>query len=55
MRPNNGMWRYLSICVIPDIVAKRWGIDNHDRYWKKHQQSLAKDLVVVLLFVMAGK
>ena len=30
-----GFWRYLSLVVIPDIVAKRWSFDNEDHYWKK--------------------
>ncbi|MBP3966253.1 hypothetical protein [Paenibacillus lignilyticus] len=32
---NDGIWRYLSIKVIPDIVALRWG-NNPDRFWKKN-------------------
>ena len=30
-----GFWRYLSIMVIPDVVAKRWGYENEDHYWKR--------------------
>ena len=30
-----GFWRYLSIVVIPDIVAQRWSFDNEDHYWRK--------------------
>lgn len=32
---NDGFWRYLSIKVVPDIVAQRWGKDNNDHYWSK--------------------
>lgn len=28
---NNSFWIYLSVIVIPDIVAERWGEDNHVR------------------------
>lgn len=30
-----GFWRFLSVCVIPDIVAKRWPDLNEDHFWKK--------------------
>lgn len=30
---NDDVWRYLSICVVPDIVHARWGL-NEDRYYK---------------------
>lgn len=30
-----GFWRYLSIMVVPNIVAQRWNYDNEDHYWKK--------------------
>ena len=32
---NDGFWRYLSICVVPDVVAQRWGKDNADHYYSK--------------------
>ena len=32
---NVDFWRYLSVMVIPDVVAQRWGVDNVDHYWKK--------------------
>ena len=32
---NSGIWRFLSVCVVPDIVKKRYGIDHPDRFWKK--------------------
>ena len=32
---TTGIWRYISVCVVPDIVEKRYGIDHNDRFWKK--------------------
>lgn len=32
---TEGVWRYLSVCVVPDLVAKRYGKDHPDRFWKK--------------------
>ena len=32
---NDDFWRYLSIKVVPDIVADRWGKDNESHYWSK--------------------
>lgn len=32
---DDGVWRYLAVCVIPDIVADRWGAENNDHYWAK--------------------
>lgn len=32
---NTGIWRFLSVCVVPDLVKKRWGIEHPDRFWKK--------------------
>lgn len=32
---TDGIWRYLSTCVVPDLVAKRYGKDHPDRFWKK--------------------
>jgi len=32
---NDGFWRYLSVCVVPDVVAQRWGKDNSDHYYSK--------------------
>lgn len=31
---NNDFWIYLSVRVIPNIVAERWGIDNHTRFYE---------------------
>ena len=32
---NAGIWRFLSNCVVPDLVEKRYGVDHPDRFWKK--------------------
>lgn len=32
---NDDFWRYLSIKVVPDIVAQRWGKDNESHYWSR--------------------
>lgn len=30
-----GFWRYLSIVVVPDLIAARYGYSNEEHYWKK--------------------
>lgn len=35
---NEKIWRYISVCVLPDIVEKRYGIDHPDRFWKKSKR-----------------
>jgi len=30
-----GVWSFLSILVVPDIIDLRYGINHPDRYWKK--------------------
>lgn len=32
---NDDFWRYLSLKVVPDVVAERWGKDNESHYWSK--------------------
>lgn len=32
---NDDFWRFLSIKVVPDVVAERWGKDNESHYWSK--------------------
>lgn len=32
---NDDFWRYLSLKVIPDVVADRWGKENESHYWSK--------------------
>ncbi len=34
MALNDDFWRYLSLRVIPDVVAERYGYEKEDRYWK---------------------
>lgn len=30
---DDGFWRYLSVKVIPNVVAARWGKENESHYW----------------------
>ena len=32
---TDGVWRFLSTCVVPDLVEMRYGLDHPDRFWKK--------------------
>lgn len=32
---NDDFWRYLSVKVIPHIVAERWGKDNDEHFWRR--------------------
>ncbi|WP_418222767.1 hypothetical protein [Clostridium isatidis] len=32
---NDGIWRFLSILVIPDVVGRRWGHDNRTHYYSR--------------------
>ena len=32
---NDNFWRYISVAVIPDIVADRWGMNNDNYFWKQ--------------------
>lgn len=32
---NDDFWKYLSLKVIPDIVAQRWGVDNASHYYER--------------------
>lgn len=40
---DDGVWRYLSINVVPDIVFLRWGF-NPSRYWKESRRIWLKSL-----------
>ena len=31
---NDGIWRYIQMFVVPEIIASRWGIDNRDRFYR---------------------
>lgn len=33
---DDGFWRYLSIVVVPNLVAQRWGKDNEEHYWRRN-------------------
>ena len=33
-----GVWRFLSIQVVPDIIDLRYGTNHPDRYWKKDKR-----------------
>lgn len=35
MASNDGLWRYMSLKVVPDLVEKRWGRDAEEHYWRK--------------------
>ena len=41
---DDGFWRYLSLMVIPEAVATRWGKDNEDHYWKLQRRIWPKQL-----------
>lgn len=32
---SEDVWRFLSVCVVPDLVQMRYGLDHPDRFWKK--------------------
>lgn len=32
---NDNFWRYIAVGVIPDIVAKRWGANKDNYFWKQ--------------------
>lgn len=32
---DEGVWRYLSVVVAPDIIALRYDVSHPDRFWKK--------------------
>ncbi len=51
---NDDFWRYLSIKVIPDVVAERWGYDNESHYWSKPQE-YGLDQFGGCTFVVAGR
>ena len=35
---TDGVWRYLCVCVVPDLVAARYGTEHPDRFWKKSRR-----------------
>lgn len=32
---NDAFWRYLSVKIVPDVVAQRWGKDNDSHFWSQ--------------------
>ncbi len=32
---DDGFWRFLSLKIVPDIIAQRWGKDNDSHYWSR--------------------
>lgn len=40
---DDEIWRYLSMCVVPDIVFARWGM-SPDRFWKEQRRVWLKTL-----------
>lgn len=41
---NDDKWRFLSLCVVPDLVAKRWGKNMEIRYFKQADRIWLKTL-----------
>lgn len=41
---DDGVWRYLAVAVIPDIVEKRWGKDNNDHSWAKPSRNWLRQI-----------
>lgn len=44
MASDDGVWRFLAVCIIPDIVADRWGKDNDDHYWAKPSRNWLRQI-----------
>lgn len=40
---TDGIWRYISVAVIPDVVSFRWGV-NENRFWKESRRIWLKVL-----------
>lgn len=41
---NDGFWRFLSVIVVPDIVAQRWGKDNESHFWSQPTRNWLRSL-----------
>lgn len=41
---NDGIWRYIQLCVVPEIIANRWGKENRDRFYKVSRRLYLKIL-----------
>lgn len=41
---DDSFWRLLTVQIAPHLVAKRWGYDNSDRYYKKSRRIWFKEI-----------
>lgn len=41
---NDGFWRFLSVLVVPDVVAQRWGKDNDSHFWSQPTRNWLRSL-----------
>ena len=41
---DDGVWRYLSMCVVPDLVGRRWGKGAEIRYYKQSSRMWLKTI-----------
>ena len=41
---DDSFWRTLTVLIVPNLVAKRWGVDNCDRYYKKSRRIWLKEI-----------
>lgn len=41
---DDGFWRYMSVKVVPDIVAQRWGRENNDHFWSKPSRNWLRSI-----------
>lgn len=41
---DDGVWRYLSMCAVPDLVGKRWGKGAEIRYYKQSSRMWLKTI-----------
>jgi len=41
---NDEFWLYIAVCVIPDIIAERWGINNDKYFWKQSNRLWPKTI-----------
>lgn len=51
---DDGFWRYLSLKVIPDAVAARWGKDNDSHYWSTPGRVWLKQIWWYVFLAWAG-
>lgn len=51
---DDGFWRYLSLKVIPDAVAVRWGKDNDSHYWSTPGRIWLKQIWWYVFLAWAG-